>query len=287
VFNSTRGAAVVPDPVRRVYERLYFGAARKAQARLSFGQNPDVSVEFIAALAADSDSDFGRLFYAHEGRLAHKWHHYLAIYDRILAPYRQGFVAPDGTTRPLRFLEIGVAQGGSLQLWRQFLGPDAVIFGIDIDPACKAADDGNVHVRIGSQADPAFLRAVVAEMGGVDVVLDDGSHIATHQRVSFDTLFPLVTDRGLYAIEDLQTAYWRNWEGGYHRRGTFIEVAKQLIDDMHAWYHPYPAKITNAKDEIYAMTWFDSVLAIEKRRKPQPMHIQRGSLLLDGSRRTP
>jgi hypothetical protein len=230
----------------------------------------------IAALAADSNSDFGRMFYAHDGRVAHKWHHYLAIYDRILSPYRHGFVLPDGTKRQLRFLEIGVAQGGSLQLWRRFLGRDAIIFGIDINSDCKAADDGDVHVRIGSQADPDFLRAVVAEMGGVDVVLDDGSHIASHQRVSFETLFPLLTDRGLYAVEDLQTAYWRNWGGGYRRPGTFIEQAKQLVDDMHGWYHPYPPKTAAAKDDIYAMTWFDSLLAIEKRRKPQPMHIQRG-----------
>jgi hypothetical protein len=240
-------------------------------ARYQAPEKPD-----IAAHAIESNSDFGRLFYAHDGRVAHKWHHYLAIYDRILSPYRHGFVLPDGTKRPLRFLEIGVSQGGSLQLWRQFLGPDAIIFGIDINPDCKAVDNGDLHVRIGSQADPDFLRAVVAEMGGVDVVLDDGSHIASHQRVSFETLFPLVTDRGLYAVEDLQTAYWRNWEGGYRRRDTFIEHAKQLVDDMHGWYHPYPPKLQAAKDEIYAMTWFDSLLAIEKRRKPQPMHIQRG-----------
>ena len=168
-------------------------------------------------------------------------------------------------------------------MWRQFFGPDAVIFGIDINPDCKQVADGDVHVRIGSQADPDFLAAVVAEMGGVDVVLDDGSHIASHQRASFDALFPVVTDGGLYAVEDLATAYWRGWEGGYHRRGTFIEVAKGLIDDMHAWYHPHAPKYPAARDDIYAMTWFDSVLAMEKRHKPQPMHIQRGRVRLQRS----
>jgi hypothetical protein len=229
------------------------------------------------ALAADSGGDFARLFYAHEGRVAHKWHHYLAIYDRVLAPYRDGFRGGDGNRRPLRFLEIGVSEGGSLQLWRRFLGPDAIVFGIDINPACTQVDDGDIKVRIGSQADPEFLRAVVSEMGGVDVVLDDGSHVASHQRASFETLFPLLPAGGLYMVEDLQTAYWRNWEGGYRRRGTFIEYAKGLIDDFHAWYHPYPpARLATAKDDIYAMTWFDSFLVIEKRAQSRPMHIQRG-----------
>jgi hypothetical protein len=278
---------VLPDRLYRLVERAKFGQRVKTfspsaqMARYAAPDQPD-----IAALAADSNSDFGRRFYAHDGRLAHKWHHYLAIYDRIFAPYRTGFVDAEGKRRPLRFLEIGVAQGGSLQLWRPFLGADAVIFGIDINPECKAVDNGDVHVRIGSQADPDFLRSVVAEMGGVDVVLDDGSHIASHQRVSFDTLFPLLSNHGLYAVEDLQTSYWRRWEGGYKQRNTFIEYSKQLIDDMHAWYHPYAPKITAAHEEIFAITWFDSLLAIEKRLKTQPMHIQMGKQLLGGLQRT-
>ena len=48
-----------------------------------------------------------------------------------------------------------------------------IIYGIDIDPACAAFDGIDAQVRIGSQADPDFLRRVVQEMGGVDVVLAD------------------------------------------------------------------------------------------------------------------
>ena len=108
-------------------------------------------------------------------------------------------------------LEIGVFMGGSLALWRKFLGPDAVIFGIDINPSCIAFDGQFACVRIGSQDDPQFLRSIVAEMGGIDVVLDDGSHIASHQRASFDLLFPLLSDGGHYIVEDMHTAYWRSF----------------------------------------------------------------------------
>ena len=97
-------------------------------------------------------------------------------------------------------LEIGVAQGGSLALWRKFLGDEAVIFGIDIDPKCAAFDGSGGRVRIGSQDDPKFLRDVAAEMKGIDVVLDDGSHIGRHQRASFDVLFPLLSDGGIYIM---------------------------------------------------------------------------------------
>ena len=37
---------------------------------------------------------------------------------------------------------------------------------------------------------------------------DDGSHLPTHQRVSFEALWPAVVPGGLYAIEDIETSYW-------------------------------------------------------------------------------
>lgn len=161
-------------------------------------------------------------------RLIHKWHHYLPIYDRYFSSWRN---------RPVRFLEIGVSQGGSLGFWRQYFGPDAIIFGIDVDPACAAFDGIDGQVRIGSQDDPDFLRSVIAEMGGVDVVLDDGSHVMAHIRKSLDTLFPLVSEGGTYMIEDLHTAYWKPYGGGYKRPDNFFNTVRHLIDDLHIWYH--------------------------------------------------
>lgn len=188
----------------------------------------------LAEVKTRGQDAFSTLFYGYDGdHLINKWNHFLPIYSRLFAPYRNGM--PDG--RPLRFLEIGVYEGGSLDLWRRFFGDSAILYGIDVDPRCAVFDGRAAQVRIGSQADPAFLRSVVAEMGGVDIVLDDGSHVASHQRVSFETLFPLMAEDGLYVAEDLHTSYWRDYEGGYRRKGTFLEMTKAFIDDMHAWYH--------------------------------------------------
>lgn len=65
---------------------------------------------------------------------------------------------------PLKLLEIGVSYGGSLRLWRKYFGPDAVIFGIDIDRKCSKFNGQDAQVRIGSQADRVFLEKTVAEM---------------------------------------------------------------------------------------------------------------------------
>lgn len=103
---------------------------------------------------AMSTSELGRLFFQHKGRSIWKWVHYLDLYDKHFAPFKG----------PVRFLEIGVWKGGSLELWRKFFGPKATIYGIDIDPACAELVDKPNRVRIGRQGDASFLQSVVREM---------------------------------------------------------------------------------------------------------------------------
>ena len=169
-----------------------------------------------------------------------------------------------------------MSKGGSLHLWRDYFGPNAIIFGVDIDPACKAFDGEYGSVRIGSQDDPRFLTSVVEEMGGIDIVLDDGSHVSAHMRTSFDVLFPLLQDDGIYMIEDLHCCYWKEFGGGYRRRGSFIEQIKTMIDDMHHWYHQKGQKINSAKDRIGGIHIHDSLIIVEKAVIEQPVVSRKG-----------
>jgi len=210
-----------------------------------------------------------RAFFAHRGPVVHKWHHYLPLYDRYFAPFRG---------RPVRMLEIGVSKGGSMDLWRDYFGPGASITGIDIEPACAAFDGRNGNrVRIGSQADPAFLRDVIVEMGGADIVLDDGSHVASDQRAAFDALFPLVEDGGLYVVEDLHTAYWRPFGGGYRSTDSFVAQIKTLVDDMHHWYHAAGERVVAAAGHVAGLHIHDSIAFIEKRKVARPVNSMRGA----------
>ena len=226
----------------------------------------------IEPFAAASDrvvapnSDLARIYYAGNGRLVHKWDHYFPIYERHLGKYRG---------QPVRMIELGVSHGGSLQMWRKYLGPQAVIYGVDIDPRCSAVDDADLKVRIGSQADRVLLKKIVDEMGGVDVVIDDGSHIASHMRASFETLFPLLDATGVYIAEDLHAAYWPGFfEGGYRRPGTFIEEMKRMVDHMHWWYHG--RRVPEVFKSVTGVHFYDSVTVLEKGVKERPFHTQVG-----------
>lgn len=202
--------------------------------------------------------------YAHnQGATVHKWHHYLPLYERYMARYR-------GTK--VRMLEIGVAQGGSLAMWRRYLGPDAVLFGIDIREGCIGLNGLHGQVRIGSQDDPEFLKSVVAEMGGVDLVLDDGSHEMKHIEASLDILFPLLANGGSYMIEDLHTAYWSRWGGGLKEKANFFNSMRDLVDDVHHWYHEGEPKRPALMNQVSGLHIHDSLVVLDKDIVYQPIH---------------
>lgn len=206
-------------------------------------------------------------FYNQPDRLRSKWHHYLEVYDRHLSRYRG---------EPLKLLELGVHNGGSLQLWRSYLGPHATIRGIDIDPRCAAIDDADVTIDIGSQADVGLLGKVLDEIGGIDVVVDDGSHIWTHQIATFEFLYPRLSATGTYICEDVHTSYWPEFSGD-HAGPSFIEYCKKLLDDLHATYR----LDDDAPDETFAritnsISFYDSMVVLERRNKPAPRHVTVG-----------
>jgi cephalosporin hydroxylase len=192
-------------------------------------------------------------FLDHTGRSANKWTHYFPAYERHLARF---------VNQPVTLLEIGCGEGGSLQLWRKYLGPFARIVGVDINPACAAFAESQIEVRIGDQSDPAFLAALVEEFDAFDIVIDDGSHVMSHVIASFDALYPHTT--GVYLVEDLHTAYWPDYEGGVAREGTFIERFKQLVDELHAEHTLGALAPTSFTETTLSMHVYDSLIVFEK-----------------------
>src|SRR5437588_378242 len=95
-------------------------------------------------------------FLDHKGRRAWKWTQYFPAYERHLARY---------VNEPVTLLEIGCGQGGSLQIWKKYLGPLARIVGVDIVPACARFAEPQIEIRIGDQSDRTFLEALAAEFG--------------------------------------------------------------------------------------------------------------------------
>jgi hypothetical protein len=254
--------------VQTVIDRVR-GKARKDDAADAWGmsqRDARTVVQPAGALEA--------IFYAHQGRIAHKWHHYLEIYERHFEPLKH-------RRQPLRILELGVSRGGSLEIWRKYFGPDARIAGIDIDPACAQRVDPENIVMIGDQSDPTVLGSAIERLGGgVDIVIDDGSHLGRHQIASFEYLYPKISERGLYVCEDLHCSYWPTHEGGLRREGTFAEHVKILLDRLQGWYLEGDAQAAAMPfaQTTYGIFVYVDLVVIEKRPISRPFHVQMGGL---------
>ncbi|MFD9948484.1 hypothetical protein ACFWYW_41830 [Nonomuraea sp. NPDC059023] len=165
---------------------------------------------------------------------ADKWgeNWFAAHYDRHFAKYRD---------RRVNVLEIGIGgfeapdEGGeSLRMWKSYFRR-GIIHGLDIFDKSPLAQP-RVRIHRADQSDPLSLREVADQIDGIDLIIDDGSHISSHTITAFHTLFPLLKDGGLYVVEDVQTSYWPGWNGGhtsFTHTATWIGFLKKLIDGLH------------------------------------------------------
>jgi methyltransferase family protein len=217
------------------------------------------------------------LFDRGTGGRCHKWRHYFEIYERYFRP----FVSRDCT-----YLEIGVQKGGFLQLMQEYLGEQARVIGIDIDPACAALEDEGKEIHIGDQSDTDFMDYLARERGPFDIIIDDGGHTADQQIASFLSLFPALREGGIYLVEDLHASFWQGFQDSRFGIG-FYDFAKGLVEklsgyhmDRHLFdrYHqPLSERqgivpVDNfATRDVLGIHFYDSIIVFEKRHRGEPL----------------
>lgn len=205
------------------------------------------------------------------GRLVDRWRHYFDIYHRHFADLRG---------QSLTMIEIGVFNGGSLRMWRDYLGPQATIVGVDINPDCQQFAEPGIDVVIGDQGDRSFLRSLADRYPGFAILVDDGGHHMHQQIATFAELYPRLRSDGIYLCEDTHTSYAPRFGGGLRRPGTFIELAKSLIDQLNAFNSRdrtalAPDEFTRTTDSLH---FYDGVVVIEKRQRTPPEEVAYGSI---------
>jgi hypothetical protein len=220
-----------------------------------------------------SENPLEQYFRANQGRLIHKWVHYFEIYHRHFERFRG---------RPVVILEFGVSQGGSLEMWRDYFGDAATIYGVDIDERCAELGGPGTHILIGDQEDRDFLRSVGERTGPIDILIEDGGHKMAQQIATFEELYPLVKEDGVFLIEDLHTSYWEEYGGGYRRPGTFMRRAKQLTDKLNAWHsRDERLQVDDFTRTTKSMHFYDSIVVFEKGHVVEPHHEMTGQRLFD------
>lgn len=194
-----------------------------------------------------------------------KWgtHRYTPHYQRHFARFRD---------QPINLLEIGIGGysrqdegGASLRMWKEFF-PHGNIYGLDIEDKSFVTEP-RIRAFQGDQSDPALLRAIADEIGRLDIVIDDGSHRSAHIIATFDILFPLLADGGLYVVEDTQTSYWPEWGGSadVNDPNTSMAMLKRLTDGLNYEEfvtEPYEPSYTDL--HVTGVHFYHNLVVIEK-----------------------
>ena len=186
----------------------------------------DQSVTAKRRKATPQKNTLEQLYATHRGKASDKWSSYLTEYERIFGEYRD---------KPVRLLEIGVQNGGSLEIWPKFFPKTKKIVGCDINPHCAnlSYDDARIAVVIGDANSDAAQEAILGHAPALDIIIDDGSHRSSDLVKSFARYFPHLAFGGVFIAEDLHCSYWRAFEGGLYHPFSSITFFKRIADTVN------------------------------------------------------
>ena len=214
------------------------------------------------------------LYLDNKGKVSDKWGNYLPVYDRIFADYRD---------KTINLLEIGIQNGGSLEIWSKFFPLSKIMVGCDINPDCGELkyDDSRIVVVVGDANSDEVKTDILRNSNTFDIIVDDGSHRSADIVKSFANYFPQLANEGLYVAEDLHCSYWQEFEGGLYDPYSSVAFFKKLADILNyehwgfsktrteilaGFFDKYKIRITeDVLAGIHSVEFVNSICIIKKK----------------------
>lgn len=210
-------------------------------------------------------SDSLAILFNKSKNLSSKWVKYFDVYEDNFSKFKG---------KNITFVEIGISNGGSLEIWKKYFGPNSRIIGIDINPECKKFEKENVEVFIGNQSDPKFWGNFFHKVGMVDLILDDGGHTNLDQIISTVECVKNINDGGMLVVEDTHTSYNKKYNSS--KKYNFLNFSKKIIDDINSNIkmdlninHKF-----SLKKYIYSTQFYESIIIFNIDRKKSYMNEQ-------------
>jgi hypothetical protein len=166
------------------------------------------------------------------------------------------------------FIETGILDGGSLFMWKNWLGADARIIGVDLNPGATKWRESGFEIFIGDQGDPEFWKKTLKQIGEFDALLDDGGHQSFQQIVTAIEAIKMATKDCVIAIEDTACSFMKDFSA--HGRFTFLEYAKDATDILTGrsaalYENRFPdvlnTTVLKELENVYSVQFYNGVVA--------------------------
>jgi cephalosporin hydroxylase len=213
--------------------------------------------------------NYADVYRGHGAYSSFKWNHYPFVYDEILAPYLDA-------GKPVTLLEIGVQNGGSLQIWKDYLPPGSIVHGMDINERCRSLEFGEgIHFHLMDATQLGAVNQIFADTR-LDIIIDDGSHVCSDVITTFINLFKKLTLGGVYIVEDMHTSYAPSYGGGLRNTASSVEFFKNFADTVNFDFIDKSQRIPDDlhfmsiyRQQVSSIAFYDSVCAIRKFAQPK------------------
>ena len=209
----------------------------------------------------------------HSGKVSDKWDIYLDTYEEKLSSLKKS---------PIKLFEIGVLNGGSLEIFSKYFENAELILGCDIDKNCQKLkyNENNIKLIVGDVNNEKISNQIIKN-GDFDIIIDDGSHTSKDIVTSFCKYFKHLKYDGIYIVEDLHASYQKEHGGGLFYPISSMNFFKKLVDIINfehwginkeknfilrTFKQNYQINMDNINfDEIHSIEFINSLCFIKKK----------------------
>lgn len=221
------------------------------------------------------DKSLIEIFSENDGKISDKWSGYLNFYNHRFEYFKDKINS---------LLEIGVQNGGTIELWAKYFKNADYLIGIDIDENISNIEffDQRISVHVGDASKKVIADSIFEKYpSGFDLIIDDGSHTSKDIISSFGYFFDQLNLNGLYVVEDLHCSYWKEWGGGVLHPYSSLAFFKKIVDVINHEHwgiestrlkliadfnKEYNISINeNLLNKIYSIEFLNSICVIRKK----------------------
>ena len=202
-----------------------------------------------------------------------KHDNYFFIYEEIFKLYLK---------KKITLVEIGVANGGSLFMWKDYFKKNSKIIGIDFNPTAKKWTRYGFNIFIGNQKEDSMWKTFLKKTKKIDILIDDGGHTNEQQINTFNSVVKKINEGGVILFEDTHCSYLKNF--GNPSNFSFINFAFSVVNKINQNNNKKLFNY-NYQKYVYKVTFYNGIVAfhIDKNKCIRSSAIDNGGKILNAN----